>query len=110
MVAISNSGATCVMAADAASAAGLALAPLTEDTQGELRTILPSFASVRNPVDITAALMTNSGLFSQILPVIARDPSADAFLVGVPVAAGPTTSMPSAATPRPSRPRPESPW
>ncbi len=86
MVAISNSGATCVMAADAASAAGLALAPLTEDTQGELRTILPSFASVRNPVDITAALMTNSGLFSQILPVIARDPSADAFLVGVPVA------------------------
>ncbi|SFU75993.1 Acyl-CoA synthetase (NDP forming) [Methylobacterium sp. 174MFSha1.1] len=86
MVAISNSGATCVMAADAASAAGLTLAPLNEATQGELRTILPSFASVRNPVDITAALMTNSALFSQILPVIARDPSADAFLVGVPVA------------------------
>ncbi|MGX7706633.1 acetate--CoA ligase family protein [Methylobacterium sp. Gmos1] len=86
MVAISNSGATCVMAADAASAAGLTLAPLREDTQGELRKILPSFASVRNPVDITAALMTNSALFSQILPVIARDPSADAFLIGVPVA------------------------
>ncbi len=86
MVAVSNSGATCVMAADAASAAGLTLAPLREDTQGELRTILPSFASVRNPVDITAALMTNSALFGQILPAIARDPSADAFLIGVPVA------------------------
>ncbi|MGY2049613.1 acetate--CoA ligase family protein [Methylobacterium sp. JK268] len=86
MVAISNSGATCVMAADAASTAGLTLDPLAADTQEELRGILPSFASVRNPVDITAALLTNSALFSQILPVIARDPSADAFLVGVPVA------------------------
>lgn len=86
MVAISNSGATCVMAADAASQAGLDLAPLEEGTQARLRAILPSFAATRNPVDITAALMTNSALFSQILPVIAEDPSADAFLVGVPVA------------------------
>ncbi|AWN48584.1 CoA-binding protein [Methylobacterium terrae] len=86
MVAISNSGATCVMAADAASSRGLELAPLADATQGRLRAILPSFAATRNPVDITAALMTNSALFSQILPVIAEDPSADAFLVGVPVA------------------------
>ncbi|MGE7413317.1 acetate--CoA ligase family protein [Methylobacterium tarhaniae] len=86
MVAISNSGATCVMAADAASAAGLDLTPLGDGTQARLRAILPSFAATRNPVDITAALMTNSALFSQILPVIAEDSSADAFLVGVPVA------------------------
>lgn len=86
IVAISNSGATCVMTADAATSAGLALEPLADGTQAELRTILPSFAATRNPVDITAALLTNSGLFSQILPVIARDPAADAFVVGVPVA------------------------
>ncbi|TNC15830.1 acetate--CoA ligase family protein [Methylobacterium terricola] len=86
LVAISNSGATCVMAADAATSCGLDIAPLREDTQGRLRAILPSFAATRNPVDITAALMTNSALFGQILPVIAADPSADAFLVGVPVA------------------------
>ena len=86
LVAISNSGATCVLAADAASMAGMSLAPLSEQTQGRLREILPSFAAVGNPVDITAALLTNSRLFGEILPVIAKDPSADAFLVGVPVA------------------------
>ena len=37
-------------------------------------------------MDITAALLTNSRLFSEILPVIARDPAADAFMIGVPVA------------------------
>ncbi len=86
LVVISNSGATCVMAADAASDAGMPLATLSADTQAGLRAVLPSFAATANPVDITAALLTNSRLFSEILPVIARDPAADAFLIGVPVA------------------------
>lgn len=86
LVAISNSGATCVLAADAASARGLALDALSDETRETLGTILPSFAATRNPVDITAALLTNSGLFGQILPVIAKDPAADAFFIGVPVA------------------------
>ncbi|WP_375461611.1 acetate--CoA ligase family protein [uncultured Enterovirga sp.] len=86
LVAISNSGATCVMAADAASTAGMSVPRLADETQARLRAILPGFASAVNPVDITAALLTNSALFSQILPVIAEDPAADAFLVGIPVA------------------------
>jgi acyl-CoA synthetase (NDP forming) len=86
LVAISNSGASCVMAADAASLAGLPIAPLAEETRAGLARILPSFATTTNPVDITAALLSNSGLFGQILPVIARDPAADAFHIGIPVA------------------------
>lgn len=86
LVVVSNSGATCVMAADAATAAGMPMAELSGATQAGLRAVLPSFAATANPVDITAALLTNSGLFSQILPVLARDPAADAFLIGVPVA------------------------
>ncbi len=86
LVVISNSGATCVMAADAASDAGMPLAVLSAATQTGLRAVLPSFAATANPVDITAALLTNSRLFSEILPVIARDPAADAFMIGVPVA------------------------
>ena len=86
LVVISNSGATCVLAADAATAAEMKIPRLSDDTQEQLRAILPGFAATANPVDITAALLTNSALFSQILPVIAEDPSADAFLVGVPVA------------------------
>lgn len=86
LVAISNSGAVCVMAADAATSVGMPMAKLAEETRSELGKILPGFATTTNPVDITAALLSNSGLFSQILPVIARDAAADAFLIGIPVA------------------------
>jgi acyl-CoA synthetase (NDP forming) len=86
LVAISNSGAVCVMTADAATDADMPLAPLSDATQAELRTILPGFATTRNPVDITAALLSNSNLFGAILPVIAKDPAADAFFIGVAVA------------------------
>jgi len=86
LVVISNSGAAGVMTADAASEAGMPLAKLSEETQAGLRAVLPRFAATANPVDITAALLTNSSLFSQILPVIARDPGVDACLISIPVA------------------------
>lgn len=82
---ISNSGATCVLAADAADRAGLPLAQLAEQTEADLRSILPSFASARNPIDITAALLSDSGLFSRVLPVVGADPAVDMFLIGIPV-------------------------
>jgi acetate---CoA ligase (ADP-forming) len=86
LVAVSNSGAVCVMTADAASACGMPMAQLSAETRSALARILPSFATTTNPVDVTAALLTNSRLFSDILPVLSRDPAADAFLIGIPVA------------------------
>ncbi|MEO8038095.1 MAG: acetate--CoA ligase family protein [Betaproteobacteria bacterium] len=86
LVAISNSGAVCVMAADAATRLGMSMAPISAATRAELGRVLPSFATTTNPIDITAALLTNSRLFGDILPAIARDPAADAFLIGIPVA------------------------
>jgi acetate---CoA ligase (ADP-forming) len=86
LVSISNSGAVCVLSADAASNADMPLANLAPETRAGLQDILPSFATTTNPVDITAALLTNSKLFGAILPIIARDPAADAFFIGIPVA------------------------
>ena len=86
LVAISNSGAVCVMTADAASAVGMPMAKLSAETDKKLKGILPSFATTTNPIDLTAALLSNSRLFGDILPVLAEDPAADAFLIGVPVA------------------------
>ncbi len=86
LVAISNSGAVCVMTADAASAVEMPMAKLAPETDARLKGILPSFATTANPIDLTAALLSNSRLFGDILPVIAQDPAADAFLIGVPVA------------------------
>jgi acyl-CoA synthetase (NDP forming) len=96
LVAISNSGAVCVMTADAASTVGMPMAKLAPETDTKLKGILPSFATTTNPIDLTAALLSNSRLFGDILPVIAEDPAADAFVIGVPVA-GPGYDVPAFA-------------
>ena len=83
MVAISNSGASCVMAADAAEKHGLALAQFDQPTRDELRAVLPEFGAAGNPIDLTAALLTNSGMFSDILPVLARRNATDAVFVSL---------------------------
>lgn len=94
LVAISNSGAVCVLTADAATQVGMPMAKLAPETDVKLKGILPSFATTTNPIDLTAALLSNSALFGDILPVIAEDPAADAFLIGVPVA-GPGYDVPA---------------
>lgn len=86
IVVISNSGASCVMAADAAHDFGLELAKLSVQTQTAVAACLPGFATSVNPIDITAALLSNSGLFSEVLPIVAKDPAADMFFINIPVA------------------------
>jgi acetate---CoA ligase (ADP-forming) len=86
LVAISNSGASCVMAADLAEERGMPLAQFAASTQRDLAAVLPGFATTSNPIDITAALLSNSRLFSTILPIVAADPAADLFLIALPVA------------------------
>ena len=86
LVVISNSGTACVLTADAATHAGIQINELQADTREALGKVLPTFASTINPVDITAALLSNSRLFGDILPIIGRDPGADVFLISVPVA------------------------
>lgn len=83
---VSNSGAVCVLAADAAEDAGMPLASLASETVEGLEAVLPPFAATGNPVDVTAALLTDSGLFGKVLPVLGADPGVDACLLGIPVA------------------------
>ncbi len=85
VAAISNSGACCVMAADAAERHGLDMQPFGAATRQALDAVLPGFASSANPVDLTAALLGNSGLFGDVLPVIARDQAADAYFISLPM-------------------------
>lgn len=86
LVVISNSGASCVMGADAADDVRLPLAALSQATQDAVAAKLPGFATTHNPIDITAALLSNSGLFSDVLPAVASDPAADMFFINIPVA------------------------
>lgn len=83
---VSNSGASCVMAADSADDEQLELATLADDTVRKLADELPAFATATNPIDITAALLTDSRLFGRILRVLADDAAVDLLLVALPVA------------------------
>ena len=91
LVVVSNSGASCVLAADTAQAVGLELAALSTTTVQALTGELPSFATATNPIDITAALLTDSRLFGRILSILADETSVDLYLVAIPILPGPGT-------------------
>jgi acetate---CoA ligase (ADP-forming) len=86
MVAVSNSGATCVMAADLAEEVKLELPVLAPETTARLAATLPRFATVTNPIDLTAALLTDSTLFGEVLTTVANDPATDLLFMGLSVA------------------------
>lgn len=86
LVTISGSGATGVMSADEATFAGLEMVRLEGPVRAKLDAILPVFASAANPIDLTAALLQNNRLLSDILPVLAHENAADNFVIGFPIA------------------------
>lgn len=86
LVVMSHSGAVGVLCADAAESLGLPLAELSEPVVKALAGIMPSFATAQNPVDLTASLMTQGGMYADTLGALSADPQADMFLVGIPVA------------------------
>src|SRR5215475_9189917 len=52
----------------------------------KLATKLPTFATVTNPIDLTAALLTDSSLFGEVISIVATDPATDMLFVGMSVA------------------------
>lgn len=76
---LTNAGGPAILAVDALEAAGLQLAPLTEDTCEYLRHRLPGASSVGNPVDILAG--SGPGLYALGLDALLSDPTVDAALV-----------------------------
>ncbi len=86
IVVVSNSGASCVMAADAAEAFGLPLAQIPPGTKAKMKAVLPGFATPVNPIDVTGALLTDSGMFERLLPVLAEGVDADLMLAAFPIA------------------------
>jgi acyl-CoA synthetase (NDP forming) len=74
------------MAADQAEEVKLQLPQLSGHTMSKLAAKLPRFATVTNPIDLTAALLTDSSLFGDVLSIVAADPATDMLFVGMSVA------------------------
>ncbi|WP_007507114.1 bifunctional GNAT family N-acetyltransferase/acetate--CoA ligase family protein [Pseudofrankia saprophytica] len=78
---VGNAGGPCVLAADAAEAAGLTVAELTPTTQAELRAVLPAGAAVAGPVDAIASV--SGPAFEKALRAVLADPGVDGLLAVV---------------------------
>jgi acyl-CoA synthetase (NDP forming)/GNAT superfamily N-acetyltransferase len=82
---VSNAGGAGVLAADACGDEGLVLTPISEATRSRLAEILPSGATIANPVDTTAAI--DAAAFGACLEAVAADAGIDAVIaVIVPTA------------------------
>ncbi len=85
---VTTSGGSGILATDAIEAAGLDLAVLEATTVAALEAIVPSYGNATNPVDVTAAVMSEPGLFERCLDVLADDPNVDAIVACFAVLVG----------------------
>jgi acetyltransferase len=79
---LTNAGGPGVIAADSLEHHGLTLAQLTESTRKALSAILPSAASVNNPVDMLAS--ASPGQYAECLRILLEDDNVDAVMAILP--------------------------
>lgn len=80
---MTNSGAVRGFTLDFCEEIGLPVAPLKPETLEGLAAILPSFATVDNPLDITAQGMKEPNLFGDTTEILLADAGVDAVVVAV---------------------------
>lgn len=77
---ITDSGGSGAVMADVCERMGLKVPILSEDTQKEVKSILPSIATVTNPIDITTDFDI-SHFYVEIPKILLKDPSIDGILL-----------------------------
>ena len=74
---ITISGGAGILMTDECIGRGMQLAQFTAETNAKLRQIVPSFGSLANPVDVTAAIFNDLTLINRTLQTIIDDPGVD---------------------------------
>ncbi len=89
---LTNGGGPGIIAVDAAIAAGLEVPPLKPETQAKLQAVLPTTATVTNPIDMIASASPEQ--YRACLEILCDDPDLDALLViFIPPLATPTRAV-----------------
>lgn len=78
---ITTAGGLGVEATDSCEEVGLQVPVLSERVRQALRAILPSFASVNNPIDTTAQIASNLGWMENLVSLVLSDEEIDGLLV-----------------------------
>lgn len=76
---ITVSGGAGILMTDECVARGMQVPQLSAETAEKLKTIVPSFGSILNPVDVTAAIFNDLSLIRRTLQAILDDPNIDAI-------------------------------
>ena len=71
------SGGAGILMTDECIARGMQLSQLAPETLAKLREIVPSFGSLNNPVDVTAAIFNDLSLINRTMQTIIDDPNVD---------------------------------
>lgn len=74
---ITISGGAGILMTDECVSGGMQLAQLSDETLGKLRAFIPSFGSLLNPVDVTAAIFNDTTLINRTMQAIIDDPGVD---------------------------------
>ncbi|MDQ0381038.1 acetate--CoA ligase family protein [Amycolatopsis thermophila] len=78
---VTPSGGASEIIADRAEQEGLELPAFAPETVHRLKAIVPEFATVQNPMDVTGYVVVDRTLLGRALEVVAEDPGIDAVLL-----------------------------
>ena len=78
---ITISGGAGAMMADKCEEYGLTLTEFAPETETSLKKVLPAFASVKNPVDVTAQAVGDPSLFGDAIDICLKDANADVLII-----------------------------
>ena len=78
---VSISGGAAVLVADTCAAEGVPLATLAAETEAAIAAEIPAYGSATNPLDVTAAAMSEHAVFERCVHGVAGDPGVNALLV-----------------------------
>jgi len=78
---ITNSGAAGILMADVGSEWGLEFADLSDRTKEALKKVVPPFATIANPMDLTAEIVARPGLLKGAAELILADSNVDNLVI-----------------------------
>ena len=90
---VSASGGICGVAADDCARFGLEVPELSRETQARIKEVLPDFAAVRNPVDVTGQVRSSPNGYQDAVRAVLDDDSIDGVLLLITMAGEPRASF-----------------
>lgn len=78
---VTPSGGACEIAADRAEDEGLEIPDFAPKTVEGLKRVVPDFATVQNPLDVTGYILVHPTLLREALAVVDRDPGIDVIVL-----------------------------